>query len=72
MNMEYYRSYDYQGPYIKAWYKKNRDKIRAKLQQKVICGCGSVITLSSVYNHNNTRKHQLFMKTLDVCISIQH
>ena len=60
--MEYYRSYEYQEPYIKAWHKKNRDKIRAKLQQKVYCGCGSVITISSIYNHNNTYKHNNYLK----------
>jgi hypothetical protein len=55
------RSYDYQKYYIKAWHKKNRAKIRKRLQQKVYCGCGSVITLSSLYNHNNTRKHNEYL-----------
>ena len=69
-DMEYYQSYEYQGAYSRAWQKKNRAKIRAKLQQKVFCGCGSEITLSSLYNHKNTQKHRSFTKTLDVCVSI--
>lgn len=60
-DMEYYQSYEYQGWYTRAWAKKNRAKIREKLQQKVICGCGSVVTLSSLYNHNNTRKHNNYI-----------
>ena len=67
------RSYDYQKYYIKAWHKKNRAKIRKRLQQKVYCGCGSVITLSSLYNHNNTRKHNEYLTKitpLNVCTEL--
>lgn len=66
----YYRTYEYQKPYLKRYYETHGEKIRAKLQQKITCECGAVIKLASQCNHLNSQKHQSFMKTLDICVSI--
>lgn len=66
------RSYEYQKPYAQRYQEKHRERLLAKRRRRYICDCGSELSIASIYNHINTQKHQLFMKSLDICVSIQH
>jgi hypothetical protein len=66
----YSRTYEYQKHYTKKYYEKNKHAILEHKAQKYICGCGSFIRVGDKAIHNRTKKHQLFMKTLDVCVSL--
>lgn len=70
--MEYYRSYHYQKHFIKKYYEKNKESILENAKIKYVCDCGSYIRISDKSKHQRSKKHQLFMKTLDICVSIQH
>jgi hypothetical protein len=64
------RTYEYQKYFMKKYYDKNRESILAYKRQKYNCGCGSIICVGDIAKHKRTRKHQSFMNTLNVCVSI--
>lgn len=67
------RSYEYQKYYIKTYYEKNKEYIRAHAREKILCECGSKICRADLSVHKRSQKHQNYLKsfeTLNICISI--
>jgi hypothetical protein len=50
--------------YQKKYKDKNKEELNKKRNQKIICECGLIISLSVKYKHINTKKHQNFMETI--------
>lgn len=59
----YSRTYEYQKPYIQRYQEINKERIKLERKEKIYCKCGSIITLSSIYGHLETRKHQNYLKS---------
>jgi hypothetical protein len=51
-------SYEYQKYYMKRYQETHRERLSAIRNRKIMCNCGTIISLSSLYNHLNTKKHK--------------
>ena len=49
--------------YSRSYYTKNKEKIKAKMQEKVECSiCGCIITSSHMVRHQKSNKCKIFIK----------
>lgn len=64
--ISYSRTYEYQKPYIQRYQQINKERLSLERKEKITCGCGSIITLSSIYSHLDTRKHQKFIASTEI------
>jgi hypothetical protein len=43
--------------YQKVYYEKNKDNIKGKMKEKILCECGGEYTKYNKNNHDKTKKH---------------
>lgn len=43
--------------YLKEYYAKNKDSIKEKMKEKIVCECGEEYTRYNKNNHEKTAKH---------------
>jgi hypothetical protein len=60
--LEYQKVYneqnkDHYASYQKGYYEKRRDQLLAEKKEKVLCECGTTITLGNLRSHKSTNLH---------------
>jgi hypothetical protein len=41
----------------KDYYEENKDKIKEKIKEKIVCDCGSEVTIGNLSRHQRSKKH---------------
>ncbi len=49
----------------KDYYQKNKDKILEKVNQRIVCSCGSEIRFGNKSKHEKSKKHQQYLQSLN-------
>jgi len=48
----------------KEWYEKNKEKLNEKNKEKIICECGSEVTICNLRRHKKSKKHLDFINII--------
>ena len=65
-NQKYLKNKDKKLIQAKEYYVNNKEKIKTKMSENVICECGCSITSSHLHRHMKTKKHIDLMKNINI------
>ena len=63
---KYLKSRDKKLSQAKAYYEKNKERIKVSMTEPIVCECGCTLSISKLKRHKETKKHNDLMNNINI------